>query len=559
MPAPTNINAATAVELGPLPNSISQRVDFSGTTYTVWYKYTATFTGVVGIWAFGDFVVYQPTNEILESDGVTDYLGGFFALNVPTQMPVVNGQVYYFEIEPNSGNPSPANLTISGRAAPTLSSASGDILINDDTDFFPAAILSPTDGTVRKFLPGFPAGEAGDVFSNGSRMLFVDSNTAQYALFDQNFNLLTEVGSAPSGAIISTNKTSTFYIGNPGIGGQASVTTLSGSGVPGLTTFTFASAGLTGMAPSPDETILYYTGQNAEANAAVKRWDLVHNTGLTDLVAGLGSGYGTTDIIALTDATILVLYYGTTTRIIHYNASGSILNTYDFSTINVGTRPRICRGIDDPNSFWLFAHLVTGIDRFINVKVSDGSTIVTFDEPEYESGVYQPAATASPLAFFGHSASCPIMIIPAGVTNTGSISVVKLAVSSPDPTTIFTVLTGGGLYPPSFTLTGGQTQEFLGVPVGSDYQIVEEALPGWLTTYQISPGGGTSGGVVVTTGVTTTVTITNVYTGPFSGIYFIHPGKTNDTLYSLITPIGGTTPPMVETTVVAIPNPFIVL
>jgi hypothetical protein len=57
MSVPGNIDPAHAIELGPLPHTLTQDVNDDGTTYTVWYKYTAVAgDNVIGIFAFGDLV-----------------------------------------------------------------------------------------------------------------------------------------------------------------------------------------------------------------------------------------------------------------------------------------------------------------------------------------------------------------------------------------------------------------------------------------------------------------------------------------------------------------------
>lgn len=405
--AAPNLTAATAIDIGTvLPYSTVQNVNFGGTTQTVWYKYVAqTGDVVIGVFGFGDLVAYSPTVTVFSPDGATAYLS-LAAVNRPLQLPVIVGNTYYFRF--SSGNVAAALLHLSVRRGPKNTAPTGAVLINDDTPGLPAALLSALDGTMLHFRQPFAAGEGGDVLNTGE-LCFEEFTDGTVTFYDKNGAVV--LASAFAGyRMISTNKTTTFYLGHKG-GGLvlAKVTTASALGVAGPTTWTFAAAGLTGMAPSPDETILYYTGSGGSVAAAVKRWDLVNNVALTDLVAGI-VGFTTNDIVVLSDGTGLVLYYSSDpTRVRHYSTAGATLNTYTF-TGAMTTTTRICRAIDDPTSFWIFLKLTTGFARIQNIKVSDGSTLTTFDIVNFEGGAYQGAATATPSAFFGPSQSCPILI-----------------------------------------------------------------------------------------------------------------------------------------------------
>lgn len=414
MPAPPNQDSSTAIELGPLPSTFTQRVDDSGITYTVWYKYTATFTGEVGFFAFGDLTVYKPFTHVHSPDDVTTYLIPS-ATNVPIQIPVVNGQVYYFEVH-KVGNVSPSNLTVNAQAFTTQAVPVGSLFVNDDTPDFPAAILSQTDGSVLQFVQRFAAGEAGDILDDGSRMAFEDDANGVVTIYDSN---LLPVAASPTvlTPLISTNKTTRFYLGFRGGGAvQSSAKTMTTAGVLGTTIGPFGSAGLTGLAPSPDETILYFTGLSGSNNAPIKRWDILGNTGLSDLAPGNGTNYVSADLLVLADASILALCFKTAGGhdlvVRRYDAAGALQNTYNFGAgSSGGTAPRICRGIDDPNSFWIWMHRSDGFSTFKNIKVSDGSILATLTALEFEDGTSQEAATATPTTRFGHSQSCPLLIL----------------------------------------------------------------------------------------------------------------------------------------------------
>src|SRR5712691_11241388 len=106
MPAPTNIDAASATNMGTLPATITQDVNFGGTTYDVWYKYTAAANDdVISIFAFGGNGDYTASITVFESDGVTNYLNIYQQNNIPLQFPVVPNALYYFQIRSLYGSP----------------------------------------------------------------------------------------------------------------------------------------------------------------------------------------------------------------------------------------------------------------------------------------------------------------------------------------------------------------------------------------------------------------------------------------------------------------------
>lgn len=420
MPPPTNISAATATPITVLPTTITQRVDSGGTTYTVWYVYTAG-TGVteIGVFAPGDLAVYKPSLEVLLSDGVTDLLGGFFATNVPIQVPVTPGQTYYFKVNTNGGNPSPANLTFQIYPAPTLDAPVGSIMITDDSDGFPIVVLNAA-GQVLQFVSVF-------IGSDQAAQLIANPNLQSYLalqdgtvvnLYDKHFNLVvstTPPFTTPINYFLSSNKTSQYYVGSPGGGATpARVATLSPTGVYGTTIGPFAAAGLSGLAPSPDETILYYTGQSSSINAAVKRWSLTTNTALSDLVAGIAT-YETNDILVLSDGTLIVSYFHVgnpgTAVYKHYDATGATLNTYTMAG-DTRLNPRIAVALDDPASFWSYRNLANSQGTYEHIRVSDGTLLSTASATTYTVGVYDGAPTLTPQNNFGSSSSCTILMVP---------------------------------------------------------------------------------------------------------------------------------------------------
>src|SRR5690349_12413845 len=109
MPAPTNISALTAIDVGAFPFTYTQRVDDAGLTYTVWVKFTPPVGAVVvSIYGFGDLTTYIPTLETFNGPASAPTAIGINGINSPVQMLVTPGVEYFLQIVTNGGNPTPA-------------------------------------------------------------------------------------------------------------------------------------------------------------------------------------------------------------------------------------------------------------------------------------------------------------------------------------------------------------------------------------------------------------------------------------------------------------------
>src|SRR5688572_21432645 len=183
MPVPINLTALLATDLGAFPADVDQTVDDSGTTYTVWYKFTAAETGVISVWGHGQYgaTSYEPTCAVFEgpASAPVAYMS-MSAVNEPMYFPVTGGTEYFLRLTPNSGNPTPADLTIEAEAHSNTSPVPiGSIGINDDdsdTGFLVGlAVLSETvDYTVLYYRIGtFAPGEQGDILPSGVLLLGV--------------------------------------------------------------------------------------------------------------------------------------------------------------------------------------------------------------------------------------------------------------------------------------------------------------------------------------------------------------------------------------------------
>ena len=411
---PSNHTAATATPISTtLPNTITQ--DFQD-GIIAWYSYTpiTASPNMLGFWAFTDVSDHletaaytgSPSSLTLQASGT----------ELAQQLPLDVGTTWYFRLLETTNVPPPEDVVISTVPGPTSGWSAGDILVPFDAAAQRAAVLSPgsTPYIVKHFVP-FPTCEQADVLSDSGVICAAGSDSGQFELFTADFTAIINVAPSTVGSLHlrAHQPSQMFYVGMAGSGGtHASVRTLDALGGYGGTTWTLAAAGLSFMAANNDETILYYSASTA-ANTAIKRWDLTNDVALADFVAGV-SGYKVFDIYVLSDDTILIATYNTSTfdaKVRQYDAAGTVLHTY--TTTDHGTDFRIASMIADTVSFIRWSHDSNAVSVIDEVKISDGSILNTQSQAEYESSVYSssPKPTATPLARFGLSNTCPLLIL----------------------------------------------------------------------------------------------------------------------------------------------------
>ena len=443
MAIPTNQTAATALPMSLDYSLTLPDVDLATplNNCDVWWSYTAQAgDNVIGFFAYdvGAVASYTPVTTVWTgpTSSLTQYLG-IGATNVPVQLPVTPGTTYYFRVR-NSSGVAPAagtSVAVSALRGPAVTSPVGSILINDDTNEFPGAIISQTTGQPLAFIQGMAAGEAGDVLPTGEVLLehVVDVDLKLYA---PDLTLQAVVPYVWTGSPrIRAHQSGKWYVGmaGAGFGPNANVTTVLADGSFGPTTWDLGGVGLVGLAANAAETILYYAGIGGSTNVPIKRWDLVNDVGLSDLVAGIAT-YTNGDIIVLADDTIIAIYYvspGTACQVLHYSAAGATLHTYTFGAIGGNTYPpRLATALDDPASFWIYFQDPTNdqIAYVQNVRISDGVILSSLTPSLYSAGTYLGVPTASPDRF-GVSPSCPFMILREEVAGS----------DSPTPTSYTTV------------------------------------------------------------------------------------------------------------------------
>ncbi|HJW68708.1 MAG TPA: hypothetical protein VJ829_05060 [Candidatus Binatia bacterium] len=417
MPPPPNTTPATAIDLGARPVDLLVDVTVPPAGGALWYRLTvAPGEVVVGLSAVAAPGGAYALLSIYSDAGDTPYLS--LATFNRLQMPVTVGATYYLGITSIPGGSTSVRLTLD--VAPNLATPIGAIAINDDTPGFPLAVLSASSGSVLQFRPAFPAGETGAALPNGRSLWedgFAPNPQNAYQLFDAT---LTRVASpvwdslhtAPGDSAIAT-RGARFYVGDTGGGSApARVTTISDAGVFGPTIWTLPAAGLQAIGVSPDETVLYHTGL-ATGLGQILRWDLLTHVALAPLAAVV-SGYAPGDLLVLADGTVVVAYARFSPKdsfIRHYAANGATLHTYPLGAVELN---HLALALDDPLSVWAWSFLSgasSGLSRFQRLRVSDGAVLTTFEVPQYEGGGYQ-GATQPPVAPFGHSFSCPFVVLP---------------------------------------------------------------------------------------------------------------------------------------------------
>lgn len=422
MPVPTNISFATAIDVGSsFPYSHSQQIDNLGTYYTVYYKLVATYTGVIGPFFYGSLTDYIAEVTVYESDETTEYLDLIGVDNIPIEMPITIGSTYYFKIVATGTKLlTPATLAVSFQVAPTDALVVGDLLIPDDNEgsfafnAFPGVIVNGITGNVRTFALNYAPAEFGVALTNGySGVISLVDN--KFKIYDSSFALVHDIDVYPGQDLglngkVGSNKVDTFYVGNWDVPNAVQRIYYDGSLIsPELTPLNVSGSTFRGLDVNDAGTILYYT-----FNAAVLRWDVTNNVALSNLVGAVAS-FAANEIKVLSDGTILVLYFnGVNIKILRYDTSGSVLNTYTFTVDVPGEEFRMDVATDNPNSFWVYYHLDSARKgTYTNIKVSDGSTISTIaNVVSFESGtgIYNPT-TASPTRRFGATSSCPLMVL----------------------------------------------------------------------------------------------------------------------------------------------------
>lgn len=407
----------------------------------VWWKYTAptgiTALGIsvslgVGTDYYPQFSVWQGTLPTLVERVNTCAI--FFD---PTtfQIAVQPGETYYFQVvDGNENDPPPVGQTITFAVEepPNEILPAGTLLIANDFANLPAAFLDATNGDVLS-VRNLPAFECADILPSGVIGCAAEKaddsfDVESFSIFTQDMDLLIEnsaIVTDPTQNTISpvtSNRIDTFWVAFPAPSAPSSrrtyVRQVEDDGTVDPTTWTLPVDGdLTpAIAVNAAGTILYYvdSGFDGFTRGAIHRYDLTNDVPLSDLVAPDTDRFFGRDLLLLDDDTLIVTYRttasGTTQWFVNqYDLSGSVLETITLPT-TTSAPPRICRGLDDPDSFWsmTFGGPSPFTNTFTNLLISDGSTIVDFTVPQRGDGDQD-----GPM--FGPPQSCPLLLLPAEV------------------------------------------------------------------------------------------------------------------------------------------------
>lgn len=447
MAAPVNSDYLQAFDITSLPYSTTQDVNDGGTTYTVWYKITPTKSQMISVWGFGDLTTYMPRMEVWKGD---DQANHQLAVNVPGQVYVEAGQLYYFGFASDTGNVSPAILTLSVIAFVNQPMPAGSIIINDDRYDpvvpFPAAVVSRTTGEILGYLPSVTAGEMGESLADGSfafeNLSGANDDIARVTIYNTQLaaTITVDFDPPPSGffeqVYIGSDGDETFYIGWSG--DTPSYQTLSNTGTPG-SPVSLDGVTLLGLAASPDGSILYYTSMEMIGGSyRVKRWDIPGGMALSDLTSPL-SGYLAKDILVMADGTVVVLYQqiADTNRwqARSYDNSGSLIQTFDY-TAEEYALVRLTRGQDsDTFMFWAkrpVGHGQKGESYLFELDPLTGNTLTSVENNEFSHGTYSGAATETPPRF-GVSESCPLLVTRAPIVLTSIMPLTGSLIDRTEP------------------------------------------------------------------------------------------------------------------------------
>jgi hypothetical protein len=190
------------------------------------------------------------------------------------------------------------------------------------------------------------------------------------------------------------------------------VKTISDAGVVGPTTWTLpnTSKSLLAAAPNAAGTILYYTSLTTGGGgtgSVVYRYDLVNSVALSNLVAALVNYNSVKDIVVLDDDTILIGYHSATNpqqeKIVHYDTSGGVLNTYTFGLRSTVSLNRFNRASTDATLIaWVQNNPASQPVHFYYVTIADGTVAGSF--PATEAGSQGDPALEE------ISNSCPVLV-----------------------------------------------------------------------------------------------------------------------------------------------------
>lgn len=454
MPAPTNTTAATAQVLSTWGEYEIADVNLLSAPYELWFTYTTLADEyVLGVRGKAPVAsTYDPIFRVY--DGTVGSLNEIFAATAPNRagdVPVQPLTQYWVKVTQATGGVPNAPLTFVSAKAPTGIVNVADLMIPDVSGGFRMAVIDPATGTVKAYVV-FPAGESGTILPDGT-IAMEDSVASNIKIYtDPLAAAIATVSIDLNGnGQINSNNLDAFYVFQSS--SPAVITKVSNGGSI-LDSWTLPLNGVRGGAVSPDESIAYWIQNVGVANQPVRRYDLVNDTPLSDLAAGIASTSFARGLQVLGDGSVLVSYRPSSGDqfIRRYSAAGATLNTYTRFPLATRTVDRITLNVND-GEFWLWEQDDT-THYLTLIRASDGVELHAIQTPITVDGEIQE--TSDDADTFGASWSCPLLVnrkaftVPTpGSVPTSTTEICECVPGTGNPGT--TVPPGGTSSPPVIT------------------------------------------------------------------------------------------------------------
>lgn len=445
MPAP-NTTPATAIDItNLLPASITvAAADLeglgAGALYAstcapnqykaIWYKFTTgdedTFLAInadqdaagnydplASVW---EGTLPGLTQVVLGSQEFCESLVGGYYMNVPLNA----NSTYYIQIN-DSGNTVGLTCGLLLRVVdqPREVTPKGSIVITDDTDGFPASILSAEDGEFLNFFFEYPAGEFADWLPNGVVCLMNGENAQSVVFLNSNQVILNTENLGAFVVGIVSNKVDKFYVLTQGGGSSRIITEFDSTGTLTGETWTLPANGNSSgvFAVNRDSSIFYYGLRDTSAGI-IRAYDLVNSVALPDLHAAFGteSLFGASDGFVDVDGNIYFGYAafatsGTNGKIRKFQPDGTLLDTFVVNTAPLVYFNHFALDPDEETCWaWGFTTLGQGISVLHQFNLSDGSIALTI--PSVPTRGISGGASLND-EVWAISNSCPLLLLPA--------------------------------------------------------------------------------------------------------------------------------------------------
>jgi hypothetical protein len=437
---PSNYTPTDAVDITSYPYSTTQDVSAAPTsvdnisscaaygTAQVWYKFTAAagvkFLCINADKAPGSDAAYNPYCSIWVGTALslTEYvvgLGSAYCANLQGgyyfRVPVTPGTTYWIQIVQRSLTlPNPSILSLSVIIPDTIDAPIGSLVISDDEDGFPAAILDPATGTFLQY-PVFPAGEFTGVQPNGKICTQNGTVDQEVAFLDSSFTEVATANFAPSFVYgILSDDAGFFYIGTATTSADFSVRKYTEDGVHVYTkSLPSDFHNKTRFAISLDGT-KFYSMSSAASAASVYVYDLVNDTQLGTITLATMTNWQVEDhgYFNLSGQLMLALKNNTahTAVVRAYNiTTGAIVTSYTPTHITFPNR--FAKYNDDSFVLWGYVWPTTNNNAIFEVMDLTGVQVSEI----LNIPVTGVSKTTANVGIHAISNSCPVFALQAAL------------------------------------------------------------------------------------------------------------------------------------------------